>query len=171
MLRLYVPFLAMPLLLAPAVAVGQSVIGGFGFERGEAHYGPGLHLGTRLTPYERRQFALRADLSYAVFPRWGVEATICANPCRPRTGETLKVVGAGATAAFILGGGFAWSAGADIYRFIETANDGSYARPAWNAGFTGPLTRRLYFDMRYHGLIGPRKTTRGFTEVLLEVRL
>jgi hypothetical protein len=171
MLRPNVVLLGLPLFLAPVLAEGQSLVAGLGFEHGERNYGPGLHLGTRFTPYERRRFALRVDLSYAIFPRVGVETALCANPCPPRTGETLKVLDAGAQAALLIEGGFSWTAGADIYRFIETARDGRYTRPAWNAGFIAPLARRLYLDMRYHGLIGPRKTTRGFTEVSLGVRL
>lgn len=171
--------LAMLLLMLPADLSAQSIperpvslLAAFGLEYGEAEYGPGLGVGARFAAYRGSWLAIRLDLSYDAFGRVGTYATFCPVPgCPSSTGDRVKILSGGAHLAFLRHSGFAWTAGTGVYHLFETPYDGSYTRPGWNFGFTTSMDRSVYFDMRYHGLIGPRRTTRGFTLFALGIRL
>jgi hypothetical protein len=158
------------LALSPVALASQSaVFAGFGIENGEPEYAPGLQLGGRFSPYVGAHFGVRVDLAFQTFVRVGTYATSCPfGGCVQRTGDAVKIFSANSHLAIFRRSGFAWTAGVGLYGIIESPHDGAYTRPGWNVGFSAPLGRAMFFEARYHGLVG-RQTTRGFTSASLGV--
>ena len=156
------------LLLLPAQLIAQStphrlsLLAGFGFQNGEDNYGPGLHFGGRIIPYRASRLELRFELDYATFGQMGTQVSApvpgpCPAPgCPSATGDRIKVLGTNADLALLRSSGFSWSMGIGLYHYFETPHDGPYSVAGWNVGFTTPMRRSFYFDMRYHILVNPR---------------
>ena len=166
-------FALLVLALSPVALASQSaVFAGFGIENGEPEYLPGFQLGGRFSPYVGAHFGVRVDLAYQAFVRMGTSVTYGTScplgGCTPRTGDAVKLFSASTHLAIFRRSGFAWTAGVGLYGIIESPHDGSYTRPGWNFGFSAPFGRAMFFEVRYHGLVG-RQTTRGFTSASLGV--
>ena len=169
-------FALLVLALSPVALASQSrpprpfaFFGGFGIENGEPEYAPGLLFGARFAPYVGTRFGVRFDLAYQAFGRFGTHVTSCpVGGCTAGTGDRVKIFSASSHLAIFRRSGFAWTAGVGLYGIIESPHDGSYTRPGWNVGFSAPFGHAMFFEARYHGLVG-RQTTRGFTSVSLGV--
>ncbi len=164
------------LALSPVALASQSVprpplafFTGFGIENGEPHYAPGLLFGARFAPYVGTRFGVRFDLAYQAFGSFGTYVTSCpVGGCTAGTGDRVKIFSASSHLAIFRRSGFAWTAGVGLYGIVESPHDGSYTRPGWNFGFSAPFGRAMFFEARYHGLVG-RQTTRGFTSASLGI--
>src|SRR4051812_9313283 len=169
------------LALVPAVAAQSgshhtvSLLGGFGFENGDREHSIGLHFGGRVEPFTKSWLAIRLDLAYSIFPQFGAYTVYapaeCLPPCASTSHDQIALLGANAHMAFLKHSGFAWTVGTGVYHLFTKPHDASYTRLGWTLGLTTSMERSLFFDMRYQGLLGPRKPTRGFTTFLLGIPL
>lgn len=168
-------FVGLLLLVSPAVLTAQShrvsLLSGFGIEDGEPDFRLGYQVGGRITAFATSRVALRLDLYYATIGRTFRESPPCQTPCPAGTGDRIKALGASSHVAFLRHNGFAWTIGGGVLHLIASSQGGSYTRPAWTLGFTTSMNRRLYFDWHYHGMIGRRMGTRGFTLLSLGIGL
>jgi hypothetical protein len=158
-------FIIASLALTPATAAAQ-VFSGIAFERGDPAHRVGVQLGGTLGVDLTSRLALRFDATYVAFGKTPDASYLV--PCLPPSSGSpacgpVRVSGS----RLLLASGTVnlrfmeqrdrnalyWIAGVGLYTI---SNDAS--RFGWNVGGGLRLSRSVFFDLRYHQLIGARTT-------------